>query len=46
MAELTDVWDPANGFGHVMCHVFIDLPNGTGSTVLPRIRTAAPADFQ
>ena len=45
MAELTDVWGPTNGFDHVMFHVFIDLPNGAGSTVLPRLRAAAPADF-
>lgn len=46
MAEVTDVWSPAHGFDHVLFHVFIDLPGQAGSAVLPRIRAAAPPDFQ
>ena len=45
MAEVTDVWNPTNGFDHVLFHVFIDLPDREGATVLPRINADAPDGF-
>src|SRR5690606_16427140 len=43
--EITTGWNPANGFDHVLFHVYIDLPNGEGATVLPRINATAPDGF-
>ncbi len=45
MSEVTDVWAPTNGFDHVLFHVFIDLPNDAGSTVLPLLNAEAPEGF-
>jgi hypothetical protein len=46
MAEVTDGWDPANGFDHVLFHVFVDLPEREGGvTELPRLNAATPNDF-
>ncbi len=46
MAEVTDVWNPANGFDHVMFHVFIDVPGvDGGAEILPNLNAATPSDF-
>ncbi|HUF37016.1 MAG TPA: alpha-amylase family glycosyl hydrolase [Anaerolineales bacterium] len=45
MAEITDIWGPVNGFDHVLFHVYVDLPDREGVTVLPRINAAAPEGF-
>ncbi len=45
-AEISDVWDPANGFDHVLYHVFIDLPGQTGLTVLPLLNANTPEGFE
>jgi glycosidase len=46
MAEVTDGWDPANGFDHVLFHVFVDIPGqDDGATVLPHLNAAAPEGF-
>ena len=47
MTEITDEWDPANGFDHVLFHVFIDVPEQTGgATDLPRLNASSPAGFE
>ena len=36
MAQISTVWNPANGFDHVVFTVFIEIPGrGAGSTVMP-----------
>ena len=45
MGEVTDVWDPANGFDHVLFHIYIDLPGQEGLTILPRINAQTPEGF-
>jgi hypothetical protein len=46
MAEVTEVWNPTNGFDHVLFHIFIDLTEQEGLTVLPRINAEAPEGFE
>ena len=45
MAEITDSWNPDNGFDHVSFTVFIDQPDLNGATVLPFLNADAPEDF-
>ena len=45
MDEITDIWGPANGFDHVLFHIYVDLPGREGATVLPRINAQAPEGF-
>jgi hypothetical protein len=45
MAELTTVWNPANGFDHVCFTIYFDVPGADGLTLLPRIHAEAPAGF-
>ncbi|AGB40450.1 glycosidase [Halobacteroides halobius DSM 5150] len=46
MAEITDTWNPDNGFDHVVFNIFIDLPNESGAKVLPRLNATAPEGFK
>ncbi|MFD2096444.1 alpha-amylase family glycosyl hydrolase [Corallincola platygyrae] len=45
MQEITQTWNPTNGFDHASLHLFFDLPGQEGLTVLPELNAAAPADF-
>ncbi len=45
MQQLTDTWNPDNGFDHVGFSIFFDLPGHSGSTDLPLMHATAPADF-
>jgi hypothetical protein len=46
MKDVTDVWLPPNGFDHVLFHVFIDLPNKSGSKDLCVLNAAGPEGFE
>lgn len=46
MRDLTSVWSPPNGFDHTLVHVFIDLPNQSGSDYLSMLNTQAPEGFE
>ncbi|RCU51571.1 alpha-amylase [Corallincola holothuriorum] len=46
MAEVTDTWNPSNGFDHVGFTIFIDLGEGEGATVMPKMNGSVPADMQ
>jgi glycosidase len=44
MGQLTTLWNPANGFDHVLFTVFIELPGeGPGATVMPLQDASLPA---
>ena len=46
MAEITTVWNPSNGFDHVLFHIFIDIPNQDGgASVLPYLNAEFAEDF-
>ena len=40
MAEVTDGWQPPNGFDNLMLSTFIDLPDRDGASVLPQMNAA------
>ncbi|PRX26965.1 glycosidase [Orenia metallireducens] len=46
MGEISDIWKPDNGFDHVLFNIFIDLDNGVGAEVLPKLNSKAPAGFE
>ena len=43
MGAFSDVWLPPNGFDHAAFHIFLDLPNKEGSSILPRLNASAPS---
>ncbi|MEO1261183.1 MAG: alpha-amylase family glycosyl hydrolase [Bacteroidota bacterium] len=46
MEELSQLWIPPHGFDHVLFHVFIDLPNTSGSHYIPMLNAVAPEGFE
>ena len=46
MGDLSNVWLPPNGFDHASFHVFIDIPDKSGSNILPKINATAPPGFE
>jgi hypothetical protein len=45
MADLSTVWNPANGFDHVAFNVYLSLPGQAGATVMPKLSASTPAGF-
>jgi glycosidase len=45
MGDTSDVWNPVNGFDHVLFSIFVDVPGRDGVTVLPRLNANAPDGF-
>ncbi len=45
VGEISDPWLPPNGFDHAAFHIFIDLPDKTGASVLPKLHAGAPEAF-
>ena len=45
IANLTTSWSPQNGFDHVTFQIFIDDPNKTGATVLPKLNATMPKGY-
>ncbi|MGC3996490.1 MAG: alpha-amylase family glycosyl hydrolase [Anaeromyxobacter sp.] len=43
--DVTDDWNPQNGFDHVCFSVFIDLPGVTGASVMPQQSGQVPDGF-
>jgi len=41
--RITTGWNPQNGFDHVAFTVFIDVPDRSGSTVMPQQNASVPA---
>jgi glycosidase len=46
MKELSQLWNPDNGFDHVCFNIYIDLPDKKGCKILPRINAPAPLNFE
>ncbi len=46
MSAVTNGWTPPNGFDHLSFHVYFDLPNKTGLSMLPKINATAPDGFK
>ena len=46
MKQLSQLWNPSNGFDHVCFNIYIDLPNKKGSEILPRINAPSPLNFK
>jgi glycosidase len=44
-ANLTTSWSPQNGFDHVTFQIFIDDPNKTGATELPKLNATMPKNY-
>lgn len=39
---ISSAWNPANGFDHVVFHIFIDFPDLSGASALPGLRARMP----
>lgn len=46
MAEISTVWNPANGFDHVVFNLYIDVPHTDGgASVLPNLNASFTEEF-
>lgn len=45
MENVTDIWNPINGFDHVSFQIFFDDPNKAGAKVLPLLNANMPDDL-
>jgi len=45
MKEISDSWEPANGFDRLSLNIFFDLPQREGMKVLPQLFSTAPEQF-